>query len=72
MYTITIVEVTGPVPGEPNSITRYTQTVDALDIKAVIDAINRKPRAPRKKPALAHATDGSLMLPKKVITTGAI
>lgn len=53
MFKITVVELTGQhMPSDqPEEIKRYEQIVDALDLPAVMAAVNRKPRAPRKSRA---------------------
>ena len=50
MFKVTITELR-PETETPQEITRYTQTVDALDLKRVMDAVNHKPRAPRVRKA---------------------
>ena len=52
-YTVTIEETTKDDP--PQVVKRYEQTVDALDLKRVMDAVNHKPRAPRVRKAKAPA-----------------
>lgn len=52
MFEVTITEI---VQNDHTSdliakrIVRYTQSVDALDMGAVMQAVNRKPRKPRVK-----------------------
>ena len=52
-YTVNIEETTKDDP--PQVVKRYEQTVDALDLKRVMDAVNHKPRAPRVRKAKAPA-----------------
>ena len=58
-YRITVEEIETSGESETRAadtfaaIRRYEQTTDALDLKAVIAAINKKPRAPRTKKAPA-------------------
>ena len=52
-YTVTIEETTKDDP--PQVVKRYEQTVDALDLTRVMDAVNHKPRAPRVRKAKAPA-----------------
>lgn len=47
MYRITIEEINGDAP----AIKRYEQTVDAIDLPLVQEAVNTKPRPPRKSRA---------------------
>lgn len=44
-YTVTVEETTKDDP--PVVVKRYEQTVDVIDMKAVMKAVNTKPRAPR-------------------------
>ena len=46
MFKVTITELR-PETETPQEITRYTQTVDTLDLKRVMEAINTPPRKPR-------------------------
>jgi hypothetical protein len=43
-YSITITEIESGEDGE-REITRYQQTVDAIDMNAIITAVNSAPRA---------------------------
>lgn len=52
-FTVTIEETTKDDP--PQIIKRYEQTVDAIDLKAVMKAVNQKPRAPRVRKPKAPA-----------------
>ena len=52
MFRIIIEEIVTEPRGQdthtdPQSIERYRQTVDVLDLAAVMAAVNRKPRRPR-------------------------
>lgn len=53
MFRITVIEVTGMVAdGLPlPDITRYEQTVDAIDLAALTAMVNRKPRVYTKRKA---------------------
>jgi hypothetical protein len=52
MFRVTVVEIPEKFGlDEPKEVKRFEQTVDALDMRKVIDAINYKPRGPRvRKP----------------------
>lgn len=56
-FRVTVEELTES--DEPAStwaaIRRYEQTVDVIDLRAVVAAINHKPRAPRQKKQLASS-----------------
>ena len=39
----------------PHTVKRYEQVVDMLDMPAVMDAVNRKPRKPRERKAKVEA-----------------
>ena len=49
MFKVTIEEFQGaPLDGQtPAPVKRYEQTVDVIDMRAVMAAVNKKPRAPR-------------------------
>lgn len=47
-YRVTIEEVSG-APGDPGHKKIYEQTVEVIDIRAVMSAVNVRPRKPREK-----------------------
>lgn len=47
MWTVVITEHDTKEGGKLDTIERYRQTVDVLDIKAVMAAVNMKPRKER-------------------------
>jgi hypothetical protein len=51
MYRIVVTEVTNIKDDEQEGIERYRQTVDALDIPALIAVINKVPRKKREPKA---------------------
>ena len=48
-FVIQIIELIGQPDKTAEEIKRYEQTVDALDLRRVIDAINHKPRIYTKR-----------------------
>ena len=48
-FVIQIIELIGQPDKPAEEIKRYEQTVDALDLRRVIDAINYKPRIYTKR-----------------------
>lgn len=50
MFKVTVEEVFRDTD-TPATVKRFEQTVDQIDMKRVIDAINHKPRAPRVRKA---------------------
>lgn len=67
MFKVSVSEISAPTTESPVSevpqmyhwqVVRYEQTVDALDMNALIAAVNRKPRKPRVPKAKAgNGTD---------------
>jgi hypothetical protein len=51
MFTVTVVETLVETNVEPEVVQRYEQTVDAIDLRAIISAVNQKPRKPREQRA---------------------
>lgn len=49
MFRIVVTEETKDAPTETSEIVRYTQVVDELNLRAVMQAVNQKPRKPRTK-----------------------
>lgn len=57
LYTVTVERVARPTePAGPDISTEiYRQTIETLDLQAVMSAVNKKPRAPRVRKAKAAA-----------------
>lgn len=59
-FVVTVTEFTGTEPAD--GIERYRQTVDRIDLQAIIIAVNKAPRAPRidkGQPRKTSAGEGS-------------
>lgn len=55
MFTISIQEDVHQSDGSEAVVQRYAQTVDTLDMQAIIAAVNNKPRARRSDAGKARA-----------------
>lgn len=52
MFEIVVKEITAPADGsQAAEIARYRQIVDVIDLRAVMAAVNKKPRKSRAKGA---------------------
>jgi len=50
MFKIEITEeITEPGQTEKSEVVRYMQMLDLIDLRAIMAAVNKKPRAPRTK-----------------------
>ncbi len=62
-YTITITETEEDGDAEAGDILRYSQTVDAIDMNAIISAVNKTPQPERRR---AVRSDAGKPRPKEI------